>query len=237
MHIWTYPTKTTRSQYDINDKIGCWNIWKLGMWGLRVGQSPRDDRASHRQQQLNYFCWFLRLSISIKFFLRDCGCPCLPTLIVQNFHPLNIGLQTKIPSSIQAGTYNIHSPLLDNTQRTSTRVYRSLAATYLHLTLTAQVLGVMKLFMMFLCLKDKQRDKHFYWKIAEVHLQMIADKRQTMTVARWRRGGVIALWVKANWQRNIGISEICLSFNSHPNSHCEGRNSVMAMTMATKGYD
>ena len=63
------------------------------------------------------------------------------------------------------------------------------------------------------------------------------DKRQTMTVARWRRGGVIALWVKANWQRNIGISEICLSFNSHPNSHCEGRNSVMAMTMATKGYD
>ena len=154
MHIWTYHTKTSRSRYDINDRIGCWNIWKLGMWGLRVGQSPRDDRASHRQQQLNYFCWFLRLSISIKFFLRDCGCPCLPTLIVQNFHPLNIGLQTKIPSSIQAGTYNIHSPLLDNTQRTSTRVYRSLAATYLHLTLTAQVLGVMKSFMMFLCLKE-----------------------------------------------------------------------------------
>ena len=68
MHIWTYPSKTTRSQYDINDKIECWNIWKLGMWGLRVGQSPRDDRASHRQQQLNYFCSFLRLSISIKFF-------------------------------------------------------------------------------------------------------------------------------------------------------------------------
>ena len=54
------------------------------------------------------------------------------------------------------------------------------------------------MFMMFLCLKDKQRDKHFYRKIAEVHLQMIADKRQTMTVARWRRDGVIALWVKAN---------------------------------------
>ena len=37
------------------------------MWGLRVGQSPRDDRASHRQQQLNYFCSFVRLSIFLSF--------------------------------------------------------------------------------------------------------------------------------------------------------------------------
>ena len=41
-------------------------------------------------------------------------------------------------------------------------------------------------------------NKYFNWKIAEVQLQMIGDKRQTMTVARWRRGGVIALWVEAN---------------------------------------
>ena len=76
IRIWTYPTKTTRSQYDINDKIGCWNIWKLGMWGLRVGQSPRDDRASHRQQQLNYF--IPQIINFSKFFMGDCGCPCLP---------------------------------------------------------------------------------------------------------------------------------------------------------------